>query len=113
MRDGAVGAAEHRSHEQRGSEHPARAADPHRQARREDLRCEQTEENKDDVLPGDGFLQDRVADAVHLGDGEQEQTEEHAADGRAQPFRAVAPKPVGDVLARVEHADERQPDTGG
>jgi hypothetical protein len=25
----------------------------------------------------------------------------------------MAPKPVGDVLSCVEHADEPQPDTGG
>ena len=66
--DRAVGAAEHRAHEQRRREDAARAADPDRQARREDLRRQQAEQDaRIDVVAGDRVLEHRVADAVHLG----------------------------------------------
>ena len=111
VRDRAVGGAEHRAHEQRRREHAARAADPHRQARRQNLRGEQPEQREDHVVACDGVLQDRVADAVHLRHGEQQQPEQHAADRGPQPVRA-APEPIGDVLAGVEHAHEAEADPG-
>ena len=89
---------------------PARPADPHCQARGDDLRGEQAEQDEDHVVPGDRELEHRVAHSVHLRDGEQQQPEQHSSRGGAQPFRAPAPQPVGGVLARVEDADEREPD---
>lgn len=57
-------------------------------------------------------LEYRVADAVHLWHGEQQQAEQDAAHGGTQPLRPW-PQPVGEVLAAVQDLDERHPDPGG
>jgi hypothetical protein len=56
-------------------------------------------------MASDSVLEDRITNPVHLRHGEQQQAQENAADGGAQPVRS-APQPVGDILARVEHAHE-------
>jgi len=60
-------------------------------------------------MPRNSVLEHRVTDAVHLRHREQQQAEQHAPRGRAQPIRP-APQPVGNILARVEHPDEPQTD---
>ena len=52
------------------------------------------------------MLQDWVADAVHLWQGEQEQAEQYSAAGRAKPLWP-GPEPVGGVFHAVEDANER------
>jgi hypothetical protein len=92
-----------------GAKTPPGAADPHRQAGRQHLREQQSEQRQQQVVAGDGAFEHRVADAVHLRHGQQQQAEQDPARRRAQPVRA-APQAIGRVLAFVEHADERHPD---
>jgi len=109
--DRTVGTAEHRAHEQRWCKNTARAADPHRHARGQDLRREQSKQYEDRVVTGDSELQNRVADAVHLRDRQQQQPEQDTARRGTQPLRAV-PEPVGDVLAGIQHTYEGEADSG-
>jgi len=109
---GTVCRAEHRAHEQRRREHAARATDPHRQARRHDLRRQQTEQDKHEVVAGDGAFEHRIADAVHLRNHEEQEPEQHPAGGRSEPSRS-SPQSVRHVLARIQQPDEGPAHAGG
>ena len=97
--------AEHRAEEQGRGEYASRAADRDRERRGNHLADEEQDEEADDVLAHDGVLEHRIADAVHLGEAEQQQAEQEAANGGAKPLGAL-PQAVGDVLEAVEHLDE-------
>ena len=67
---------------------------------------QEQEQEPDDVAAADRMLERRVADAVQLRQGKEQEPEQQAAGRRAKPFRPSRPETVGEVLGAVEDADE-------
>jgi hypothetical protein len=102
--------AGHRADKQRGREHAARASDREREAGGDHLADQEQQDEAEDDVAGDDRVHDWVADPVHLGQREEHQPEQDAADRRARPFRAPSPQLVGVVLHPVQHGLKADPD---
>jgi hypothetical protein len=85
-------------------EHATGAADADGRAGGDDLPDQEQEKKSEDVAAGDGGAEDRVADAVHLRQAQQQPAEDQATDGGAQPAGS-APQSVAQVLDEVRRTD--------
>jgi hypothetical protein len=100
-----VGSAQHRPQEQRWPEDATRPADPDGEARGQHLPHEQHENEGDHIAPRDRPLEDRISDAVHLGEREQKDAEQQSPGGRPEALTPW-PEAIAHVLDGVEHPVE-------
>lgn len=78
-----------------------------------DLADEEQQDQSDHDVAGDDRVHHRIADAVHLGQREQDEAQDGAADRRACPRGPALPHAIDVVLEGVEDRLEAQADQSG